>query len=341
MNPVGISPLDKIDRKRLVAAEATRSAEMQALFDWLTEQDIGLPDPASLTIAEARALRALSAERTNADLPEVASVTRIAVPGLSGSASIACDLIVPKDASRGCITYLHGGGWVHGNLASHARLARMLAISTGTRVLYVDYRLAPENPYPAGLDDAVAAWRWSVGQSAREAAFAGPLAIAGDSAGANLALASMLREMQTERRLPDLALLFYGVYSADLDSPSYLRFAKGYGLSRGAMAGLWDIYAPGGSGPGSLRHHALLSPVAASEAALARLPPLYLCAAGLDPLLFDTIALAEKLDAAGANYELTVHEGVQHAFMQHTARLEEARRAFRLAGEFFAQALRR
>jgi acetyl esterase len=337
MTPVAVSPLAEIDRKRLVAPEAARSAEMQALFDWLTELDKDLPDLATLPIAEVRAIRARRAERINADLPEVASLTRLAVPGLAGSRAVVCELIVPNGASPGCIVYLHGGGWVHGDLASHARLAHTLLITTGMRVLYVDYRLAPENPYPAALEDTIAAWRWSVSESARNSAFQGPLAIAGDSAGANLALAAMLREMEIDRRIPDLALLFYGVYSADLDSPSYLRFAEGYGLTRAAMAGFWDMYAPGGAGPGSLRHDALVSPVEASEAALARLPPLYLCAAGLDPLLFDTIGLAERLDAAGATYELTIHEGVQHGFMQHTARLEEARRAFRLAGAFFAR----
>lgn len=335
-----ISPLSKIDVKRLLGPDAGRSPEMQALFDWLAEQDKDLPDLSTLPIAEARAIRARNAERTNAELPEVESVTRLSIPGLAGAPAIACDMIVPKGAKPGAIVYLHGGGWVHGNLASHARLARMLASATGTRVLYVDYRLAPENPYPAALDDAVAAWRWCVAESARNAALNGPLAIAGDSAGANLALAAMLREIEVERRIPAVALLFYGVYSADLDSPSYQRFAGGYGLNRAAMATLWDMYVPGESGPSSLRYDPFLSPVEASEAALARLPPLYLCAAGLDPLLCDTLALAERLDAAGTTYDLTVHEGVQHAFMQHTAWLAEARRAFELAGAFFAATTR-
>jgi acetyl esterase len=337
MNPPSGSPLAKIDRERLLAPEATRSPEMQGLFEWLAEQDAGLPDPATMTIAEAREMRARSAERTNADLPAVEAVKRLAVPALVGSDAIVCDLIVPQHASPGCIVYLHGGGWVHGNLASHARLARMLSITTATRVLYVDYRLAPENPYPAGLDDTVAAWRWCVAESTHNNAFQGPLAIAGDSAGANLALASILREIAAQRRLPDLAMLFYGVYAADFESPSYRRFGTGdYGLTRKSMMGFWDLYAPD-----ARPEEPLLCPVAAGEAMLARLPPLYLCAAGLDPLMFDTIALAERLDSAGATYELNVHEGVQHAFMQHTARLEEARRAFRLAGEFFASVKKR
>ena len=229
----------------------------------------------------------------------------------------------------GCIVYLHGGGWVYGNLASHARLARMLAITTGTRVLYVDYRLAPENPYPAALDDAVAAWRWCVAESARNARLQGPLAIAGDSAGANLALAAMLREIEVERRIPDVALLFYGVYSADLDSPSYQRFAEGYGLNRAAMATLWDMYAPGERG--AFEACATTRSSARSRRARRRwracrrfisAPPVSIRCSAI------RLAFAERLDAAGATYELTVHEGVQHAFMQHTARLDEARRAF-------------
>jgi acetyl esterase/lipase len=129
---VTLSPLARVDRKRLLAPEATRSAEMQALADWLTEQDKDLPDLTTLPIAEARAIRARQAERINAALPAVESLTRFAVPGLAGSPAVACDLIVPEGASPGCITYLHGGGWVHGNLASHARLARMLAIATAS-----------------------------------------------------------------------------------------------------------------------------------------------------------------------------------------------------------------
>ena len=325
---------------KLLSAEAKRSDEMQALFDWLQEQDKGLPDLSTLSMPEARAIRAKQAARTNADLPEVESVTRVEISGLGDAPPIACDLIVPKNALPGCIAYFHGGGWAFGDLASHARLARVLANETRSRVLYVDYRLAPENPYPAAHDDAVAAWRWVVARSADAAAFQGPLTVAGDSAGANLAIGTVLRENDAGRKSPDGALLFYGVLSDDTNSPSYLRFAKGYGLNRVGMSKFWDMYVPESDGPESQRDEPYVCPVKASEAALAKLPPLFMNAAGLDPLLCDTLELAARIEEVGGNFELHVHEGIQHAFMQQTAKLSEARRAFALVADFYSRTFR-
>src|SRR5262249_50812625 len=151
------------------------------------------------------------------------------------------------------------------------------------------YRLAPENPFPAGLDDSITAMRWLAAIGADDPAFAGPLGIMGDSAGANLAAATMLHEAEAGRRLPDAPMLFFGIYSSDLDSPSYHRFARGYGLTRAGMAQYFDWYA-GSPGPGSARHDPLVAPVEASESTLALLPPIFLNAAGLDPLLCDTLS---------------------------------------------------
>ena len=314
---------------------------MQALFDWLNEQDKGTPDLSTLPMAEARAIRARQAARTNAELPEVESVTRLSVPGLGSAPAIACDLIVPNNALPGCVAYYHGGGWAFGDLASHARMARVLAIETKSRVLYVDYRLSPENPYPAAHDDAVAAWRWIVAQSQTNDGFKGPLTVAGDSAGANLALGTVLRETDAGRKSPDAALLFYGVLSDDVNSPSYLRFAKGHGLNRAGMARFWDLYVPESEGPESQRDDPYVCPVKASEAALAKLPPIFMNAAGLDPLLCDTLELAARMEEVGAvNFDLHVHEGIQHGFMQQTARLSEARRAFELVADFYARTFR-
>ena len=324
----------KVGLERLLGPDAKRSAEMQNLFDWLVEQDKDMPDLNTLPIEDARRWRAKQAARTNAELPEVAETRRFTVEGLHGAPPVACELITPKAAAPGCTVFLHGGGWAFGDLDSHARLARMLAIETQRRLLTVDYRLAPETPFPGPLDDAVAAWRWVVSQAMSDADFQGPLAICGDSAGGNLALAAILREQEVGRRLPDLGMMFYGVFADDFDSPSYERFATGFGLARPGMMRFWEMYAPG-EAPGHPRLDPLMCPVRASESSLARLPPLYLNASHLDPLLCDTIAMGEQLEAAGATYEVNIHEGVHHGFMQHTARLAESRRAFELVGDFY------
>ena len=334
------SKVGMIDLRFLLSSEARRSDEMQTLFDRLNQLDKDLPDLANLPIAEARAIRAAQAQRTNANLPDVASVTRLALRGLGGAPDIAADLITPTEALPGCIVYFHGGGWAFGDLSSHARFARILANQTCSRVLYVDYRLAPENPYPAAHDDAVAAWRWALARSSADADFRGPVTVAGDSAGANLAIGTVLREMDAGRPAPQAAMLFYGVLSDDVNSPSFLRFAKGYGLGRTGMAKFWDMYVPEGDGPDSQRDEPYVCPVKASEATLAKLPPLFLNAAGLDPLLCDTLEFAAKVEEVGGTFDLHVHEGVHHAFMQQTAGLAEARRAFDLVGDFYRRAFR-
>jgi acetyl esterase len=332
----------RLDVARLTAPGVARSAEMQALFDWLTEQDkaMGVPDLGALPVAEMRAWRAKTAVRTNADPPAVAKVERLRVPGLKGAPPVLSELITPLDAEPGAVLFIHGGGWVFGDIDSHSRLARMLAVETKKRVLYIDYRLAPEHPYPAPLDDSIAAWRWIVQRAETDPGFQGPLAISGDSAGGNLSMATILHEQQLGRRAPDVAMLFYGVYDDDFDTPSYKRFAMGYGLARPGMMKFWEMYAPSET-PGQPRLDPLLCPVRASEAALAKLPPVYLNASGLDPLLCDTVKMAERLEEAGATYEVNVHEGLHHGFMQQTARLSESRRAFELMGDFYRRHTKR
>ena len=326
----------RFDVARLTAPEVRRTAEMQALFDWNTEQDklMGMPDLNTVSTGEMRLWRAKGAVRTNADLPPVASAERLRVPGLKGAPPVLCELITPPGAEPGCLMFIHGGGWVFGDIDSHARLARMLAVETKKRVLYINYRLAPETSYPGPLDDAVACWRWIVARAETDAGFKGNLAVCGDSAGGNLAMATILHEQQLGRRAPDMGLCFYGVFDDDFDTPSYTRFALGHGLARPGMMKFWDMYAPTET-PSQPRQDPLLCPVRASEAALAKLPPIYLNASGMDPLLCDTIRMAERLEDVGATYEVNVHEGLHHGFMQQTAKLAESRRAFALMGDFY------
>ena len=320
-----------LDLEALLGLEARRSPTMEAVWDWLVEQDSHVPDWTTLDPQAARALQDGLTRRWNAELPAMESTEPLL---LEGAPPIATELSVPRGARPGCIVYFHGGGWAFGNIATHARLARLLAEDTGLRVVSVDYRLAPEHPAPAAFEDAVAAWR-AVAALSRTEAFDGPLIVAGDSAGANLALAVILAEIHEERRKPDLGLLFYGVYGADLDTPSYARFAEGFGLTRAGMRRFWDWYAPPG---GALsRDDFRLCPLAAAEADLARLPPLFLNAAGLDPLLCDTIAMARRIEAANVPHRLVLHQGVHHGFMQMSLRLPEARTAIREAAAFVAE----
>lgn len=329
------SPLGRIDLDRLLSPDAKRSEEMEATWQFILEEDKKLPDQTGMSMAEQRQVGALRNKRWNTGEPAVASVERMSVPGLSDAPDVVCDLYTPERAKPGCVVYIHGGGWANGSIDSHTRVPRTLANAVRRRVLNVEYRLSPEHPFPAGLRDCVAAFRWVAAQSEKSGDFRGPLAMSGDSAGANLAVAVMLHDIRAGQRVPDCGLLFYGVYDCDFDTPSYERFAAGHGLMRAGMEKFLDMYAPGGAGPDALRYDPLISPVRASEALLARLPPLYLNAAGLDPLMCDSINFARRLEEAGVTYDINVHEGVHHGFMQITERLSEARRAYDLASAFF------
>src|SRR5690606_18862010 len=125
------------------------------------------------------------------------------------------------------LVYLHGGGWVIGSPSTHARLCAELAEGAGVTVMSVDYRLAPEHPAPAPLEDCVAAITWTAANAAEIGADASRFAVAGDSAGANLAAASALKLRDEGGRLPEFLLLFYGAYTGDLDLPSVIENGEG------------------------------------------------------------------------------------------------------------------
>jgi len=310
-----------IDVARLLGPRARRTAEMEELWTWMQKEDARFPDPAKLPIAEQRAIASELNERWSLGAPPLEERRRVEISGPAGA--IVCERLTPANSRQGALLYIHGGGWAVCSLETHRKLASLIASKAGLSVLSVDYRLAPEHPFPAGLMDCVAGWR------RLEAERRGPLLVAGDSAGANLALALALHEGQVGRRAPDGLLCFYGVYSADLASPSYLRFGDDYGLTRERMEQFWDWYARP-----EARGDPLAAPVEASEAMLAKLPPLFLNAAGLDPLLSDTLTLAKRLDSAEAEYELAIHEGVHHGFMMWSGRLKEADAAIARAAEF-------
>jgi acetyl esterase len=283
-------------------------------------QAAGAPDPATIQIKEARAgfaamQRIIGGE---APPPEVARVDDSAAPGPGGPLPLrhyrpSTDPVLPA------VVYFHGGGWTFGDLDSHDRALRRLALGAGAAVVAVDYRLAPEHPFPLPLDDAVTATRWVRDHAADLGIDGGRIVLAGDSAGANLALAALLAIRDTGDPLPCGGGLFYGCFWSRLDTESHARLGRDYMLTTDRMRWFWGNYL-GNREPGD----PFAEPI---HADLQGLPPLYLCAAGFDPLLDDTIELARRLAEAGVPHEYRVHPELIHGFMQMTARSEAAARA--------------
>lgn len=300
------------------------SDDMKQILDRLAGEDAGLPDPTQLPPKMGREQAANSNERWNKDLPKMAQVRDVLVAGLGEA--ISCRVLTPKGTPRGAILFIHGGGWAFCSMETHERCARVLAIEARATVVMCDYRLAPENPYPAGLEDCFAVWSALTNDKGSLGDLNGPFAVSGDSAGANLAMALMLGNVKK----PDCALLFYGVYDSDFNSPSYIDCANGPGLSRDKMMRYWDWYAPE-----SARLDPQIAPLKASDVALAALPPLYLNAAEIDPLRSDSERMFARLSGLGRKDRFRLHGGVVHGFMQMTLALEEARLALADAGLAF------
>jgi len=304
--------------------------DMAALMLRVAVEDGPQPDPTLLPAAEGRAAAAKANQRWNVDLPAMADIREYLIPADTALGSAACRtrVLIPEERGPGTLLFVHGGGFAFCSPETHERCARVLAVESGMAIVVPDYRLAPEHPYPAGLLDVVACLRALTSTPSILELEPGPLLVSGDSAGANLALAAMLHEQRSGRTPPDGGILFYGVYSADHTSPSHIRFAEGPGLTTAKMKRYWDWYVPGNEA----RRDALAAPLEASDSELKALPPLCLQAAGIDPLLSDTLALGRRLRDLGRDDPVDVVPGVVHGFLQMTASLQAARDALAAAG---------
>jgi acetyl esterase len=208
----------------------------------------GRPAFQDLTPVEARAAYAAGRPLLQSSPEDVADVRDVAIPGPDGSLTLriyrgsGCDDAGPQP----CLLFLHGGGWVIGDLDSHDGLCRQLANAARCMVVAVDYRLAPEHPFPAALDDATAALRWLVREVNALGIDPTRLAIGGDSAGGNLAAVVAL--MGRDGLLPATAfqLLLYPVLDVTMTSASYARVTEGVPLTASTMRYFADHYLPVG-----------------------------------------------------------------------------------------------
>jgi acetyl esterase len=281
-------------------------------------QALNLPSAPTATPAELRE----SVRQRSVALPreDVASVRDHRVPVEAGE--VAVRVFTPRGtAPRPALVYFHGGGWVSGDLDTHDAICRTLANAAGCVVASVDYRCAPEHVFPTAAEDAYAAARW-VAEHARDLGVdARRLAVAGDSAGGNLAAAVAL--MARDRGGPPLSfqVLIYPVTDAAFDTPSYRDNGEGYTLTRAGMQWYWDQYVPKAAD----RAHPYAAPLRAPS--LAGLPPALVITAEYDPLRDEGEAYARRLVEAGGRVTQTRYPGAIHAFFRMTNVLDLARAA--------------
>jgi acetyl esterase len=284
----------------------------------------GLPswNPAGDIAAQRRAWEELAVVY-NHDLPAIGALEENVElrPGL------CADVAVPK-GSKGAgphpvVIYLHGGGWAFGSPASFRKLGMQFA-EAGYLTIILDYRLAPEHPFPAALEDSVFAIRWAADNARRWNGDGRRIVIGGDSAGANLALSALTSSAPELRSPVKAAVLFYGVY--DLAATAQRNRS---------IPGLQLQLTTYVSGIEGLLDDPRASPLKAVAPGM--LPPCFIIGAGNDSwCLPDSLALGQALSAAGNPYELHVMEGMPHGFMQISA-LEGCRAAMRLMWDFLAR----
>ena len=242
------------------------------------------------------------------------------IPGPGGEIPIR--LYYPKgDRLFAVVVYFHGGGWVIGDLDTHHALCHALSKSSGCLVVAVDYRLAPENRYPAAVEDAYAATCWVADNAEAIQADAGRLAVVGDSAGGTQA--TVVAMMARDHGKPDIALqvLIYPIADHNFNTPSYLKNADGYMLTRDLMMWFWNHYLA----DENLADDPYVSPLRAVS--LSDLPQTLILTAEYDPLCDEGEAYAKRLQQAGVKVKLTRYDGMIHGFIRMTSRLDKARQA--------------
>ena len=269
-------------------------------------QRAGAPRQHEVSPEQARAMQMAQPRLAG---PEVSAVEDRMAPGPRGDVPVR--VYRPTGAGGGALPvtmWFHGGGWVVGNIETNDATCRALANESGSIVVSVDYRLAPEHRFPIPFDDCYAATCWAVEDAASFGGDPSRVAVAGGSAGGNLAAAVALRAR--DEGGPTLAqqTLVYPVTDRDFERPSYVANGNGYGLDMDTMVYFWDCYLSSeddASNP-------YVTPMLAED--LSGLPPAYVLTAEYDPLRDEGEEYAERLRAAGVPTTVTRYDGMIHGF---------------------------
>ncbi len=280
------------------------------------------PPAHEVPIEQARAGHEQETEKLSGPGEQVAEVQELRVPAAAGV--VPARLYRPEgEGALPVVVYFHGGGWAVGSIDSFDSVCRALANASGAMVASVGYRLAPEAPFPAALEDCVAVTRWLAVEAHEVGADPTRVAVAGDSAGGNLAI-GVARRLRDQLRA--LALV-YPVCDAGLNTPSYRDFKARYGLTAEGMQRYWNLYLDGADG---LQPDA--SPLRTDD--LAGLPPTFVLTSEFDVLRDEGEALAEKLREAGVDVTHRRYDGTIHGFWRWLAATPDGtRRAIAEGGD--------
>ena len=259
----------------------------------------------------------------------MARVEAIQIPSPEGS--IGARFYLPNGLPGGTapplLVYFHGGGFVIGDLDTHDGVCRFIAAAAGLAVLSVDYRLAPEHQFPAGIDDAWTAFTWALASAAELGVDPARIAVGGDSAGGNLAANVCLRGKAEDGPTPAMQLLIYPVADSAEEPRSRQLFSQNFLLTKTDIDRFEHFYI----GPGDDIDDPRISILKAAD--LSGLPPAYVTTAGFDPLRDEGEAYAIRMRAAGTKVALRRHPELIHGFANQTAFSRSSRAAMlELAG---------
>jgi acetyl esterase len=245
--------------------------------------------------------------------PMLARIDDIRIPGPAGPIPARVyDAASPGGSACPVVAYFHGGGWVQGDLETHHGLCARLAQRSGAIVVAVDYRLAPEHTFPAAGEDCFAAYRWLRAHAAELGGDPARLAVAGDSAGGNLAAVVSQQAAHAGVPVPTCQVLIYPAVDFELDTESHRELAEGHIIPRDRIVWYADQYLPADAD----RNDPRASPLRAKD--LERQPPTLIITAGFDPLRDEGHAYAERLRAAGVDVVDREYPGQIHAFISLT-----------------------
>ena len=298
-------------------------SEARMLLDLMDAANkTGRPKLESLPHAVGRAAVDKMSEESEADPPEVAQVIDGKMAGPRGD--IRYRRYQPLGVNGGALPtliYYHGGGFVIGTIETHDSTCRRLANKSRCQVISIDYRLSPEHPFPAPIDDGIAAFRHIRDHADTFGADAARLAVGGDSAGGAVAavVCQALRDAQEPG--PAFQMLIYPATDSSKESASRQQFAEGYFLTKGLMDWFWKAYVPAGTDLADLR----LSPLLAKD--FAGLPPAFVLTAGHDPLRDEGRAYANRLIDAGVKTTYVNYPGTIHGFFSLTRFLKQGLKA--------------